>query len=447
VSPGAPQDRLDDATVAAAQTQARINVVVTLGVVCGLGALSSFGLVPAAIWPALVIGVGYVFLNVWFAYRARRRKSLKMGGMVLWGYAMVNITLGIHLLGEVGARVGPLLYFLTLIPGHDRRASGFGPFHIANAAVVAYATMRAAEVTGLAAPISYWHHPPDSAGLHLASVLCVALFLNCAALLCRQIERVLMARATALAGLNTTLTERNAQLQRLQHEFECYASGVAHDLANPLAAAMEGFAALGALLPQVDEEGQALVELTQRNMARALEMLGGLREITKTVAAEEAWVEVRMEELLASVIAEFDLRLRTDGIRLVVPRALPIVRVQRAKMVQVWRNLIGNAVKYVAGASSPEVRVGYERGPGGHEFSVTDNGVGIPIAYRERIFEPFERVPAEQTVASAGMGLGLTLVKRVVEQHGGQIDVQSEVGRGTTFHFTLPRREPLFQAA
>jgi signal transduction histidine kinase len=322
-------------TLVTIEAQGRINRKVGVLLVGGMSLLFLVGLLPRSFWPCIALGALGLVINERFFVTLRRGKPDRVAAKLMWIVPIIAFTVAIHLLGELGSRVGMLMYFLLLITGHNRRVSGFTPFQLANGALLAFAALRLAEYAGWLAPVTYWQDAAHSAALQITTVLCLGLVLNCAALMAQETERTLAARAAALVTLNRTLTERNAQLHRLQQEFESYASGVAHDLANPLAAAMEGFVALEQLSPHADGETRELASLTKRNMARALEMLDGLRAITKTVTAAEEVAEVRMEDVLGEVIAEFDLRLRKTGIRLIVPEDLPVIALQRVKMVQV----------------------------------------------------------------------------------------------------------------
>jgi signal transduction histidine kinase len=117
---------------------------------------------------------------------------------------------------------------------------------------------------------------------------------------------------------------------------------------------------------------------------------------------------------------------------------LPAVSVEAIRMQQVFQNLIGNGLKYRRPDCVPEIRITAERRQGEWLFAVSDNGVGIPEEYRTVIFDAFRRLG---TRAAPGTGLGLAICKRTVELNGGTIWVESRVGEGSTFFFTLPAKE------
>jgi signal transduction histidine kinase len=111
------------------------------------------------------------------------------------------------------------------------------------------------------------------------------------------------------------------------------------------------------------------------------------------------------------------------------------VLVDRSQLVRVFRNLVANAIKFQA-QGTPEVRISATRDGAFQCFSVTDNGIGIQPAARERLFQLFHRLNRDGQFA--GTGIGLASCRRIVEQHGGRIWVESEEGKGSTFRFTLP---------
>jgi signal transduction histidine kinase len=129
-------------------------------------------------------------------------------------------------------------------------------------------------------------------------------------------------------------------------------------------------------------------------------------------------------------------RLEARGITLQTQPNLPLVNVDKPRLIEVLQNLIDNAAKYMgAQQTNPKIEIGTLASdtPGTQTFFVRDNGMGIAPEYHERIFGLFDKLDA----ASEGTGIGLALVKRIIEFHGGRIWVESAVGQGSTFYFTL----------
>ncbi len=115
---------------------------------------------------------------------------------------------------------------------------------------------------------------------------------------------------------------------------------------------------------------------------------------------------------------------------------LPTIQAHEIRLVQLLQNLLSNAIKY-RGAEPPAIHLDAERRPGGWLFSVKDNGIGIKPEYAEQIFGIFKRLHG---ASYPGTGIGLAICERIVKSYGGQIWVQSTLGQGSTFYFTLPDR-------
>ena len=118
--------------------------------------------------------------------------------------------------------------------------------------------------------------------------------------------------------------------------------------------------------------------------------------------------------------------------------SLPTVMGDEVQLGQLFQNLIGNALKYRDSNKTPEVHVSCERDGNYWQFGVKDNGIGIDPKYSDRIFVIFQRLHTRQEYT--GTGIGLAVCKRIVDRHGGRIWVESEVDKGSTFHFTVPVR-------
>jgi light-regulated signal transduction histidine kinase (bacteriophytochrome) len=140
-------------------------------------------------------------------------------------------------------------------------------------------------------------------------------------------------------------------------------------------------------------------------------------------------------DVVQEVLRDFEFTLHESKATVNVPPDLPTVRYNRIQLGMVFRNLIANAIKF---NRSPEPRVDIEvtRSDAGYTVSVQDNGVGIERQHYDKIFVIFQRLQRSEDFR--GTGAGLTIVKKIVENHGGRIWVDSVVGEGTKFFFTIP---------
>jgi light-regulated signal transduction histidine kinase (bacteriophytochrome) len=152
---------------------------------------------------------------------------------------------------------------------------------------------------------------------------------------------------------------------------------------------------------------------------------------------ETAFQDVDLDAVVRGVVDTLHVALAERGVEVRLPRPLPRLRCDRSRVAEVFRNLISNASKYTV-AAEKWVEVGYrepEEG-GAPVFHVRDNGIGIPQRHHEAIFRIFKRLHARDEYGG-GTGAGLTIVKKIVELHGGRIWLESQPGEGTTFYFTL----------
>jgi signal transduction histidine kinase len=188
---------------------------------------------------------------------------------------------------------------------------------------------------------------------------------------------------------------------------------------------------------EVTDKQQDLLEACREDCERLEKLMSSLLDLSKIEAGEtpphlEAIKAASMIKAAVELVrqqAELkDINLTTD-----ISPDLPRVLVDRIQIERVINNLITNSIRHIK--SFGEIRVSAERRDSFVAVSVSDTGQGIPSEYLPHIFEKFVQVP---NAPSGGAGLGLAITKHLVEAHGGQISVQSEVGRGTTFTFTLP---------
>ena len=227
------------------------------------------------------------------------------------------------------------------------------------------------------------------------------------------------------------------KLDRLRNE---YVSTVAHDIASPL----------GSVLSQLQTIQRGLAgELTEKQahlISRASLRVRGIIDLSKDLldlARMENQGGPEMEEVdlgrvlsealevIASAAREKDQQVKAD-----LPLDLPSPRGSARGLLQVFTNLLSNAVRYTPNGGKVELSA--QALPGKVRVAVSDNGLGIPAEEQERIFERFYRVKNADTRSIVGTGLGLPIVKKVVEQHQGTIEVQSNPGQGSTFTVTLP---------
>jgi PAS domain S-box-containing protein len=245
------------------------------------------------------------------------------------------------------------------------------------------------------------------------------------------------------ARLNTALQNELIQRQSFIHELESknaelerFTYTVSHDLKSPLVT-ITGF--LGFLEKDALSGDQAKIKSTVDRITTAARkmqaLLNDLLELSRVGRIMNLPEHIPFEEIVKE--AEEFVRGRLDAKRaqIKLQSNLPVVFGDRARLVEVMQNLIDNAVKYADPKSIPWIEIGVkDQDKGQTTFFVRDNGIGIDPQFHERIFGLFNKLDPH----AEGTGIGLTLVKRIIEVHGGCIWVESALGKGATFYFTLP---------
>jgi NtrC-family two-component system sensor histidine kinase KinB len=245
----------------------------------------------------------------------------------------------------------------------------------------------------------------------------------------RDNEKHLIGAVTLLEDI-THLRE----IDRLKSEFIATAS---HELRTPLTSVqMSVYLLLEGAVGELTDKQQEVLEACRQDCERLDKLMRDLLDFSKIEAGENHphLAPVRARDLIATVAEELRAQVEAKGLELRVelPVELPPVMIDRTQIERVLGNLVTNAIRYTRRG---EIKISAERRDAYVAVSVCDTGNSIPAEYLPHIFDKFVQVPG---AATGGAGLGLAISKSLVEAHGGQMSVQSEVGRGTTFTFTLP---------
>jgi PAS domain S-box-containing protein len=232
------------------------------------------------------------------------------------------------------------------------------------------------------------------------------------------------------------LTELNAELKRSNEDLKRFTFMAGHDLQEPL----RTISALSELLAakyrgHLEQDAAVLLDTIRDSAARMRELLADLLAYAAATERrpEDSMSAVDLTAVLEAVARNLRTSIEETG-AVITHGSLPVLHAHAAHLVSLFQNLIGNAIKY-RGGQAPRIHISAETADGDLHFAVADNGIGIDPQYHERIFEPFSRLHGGQI---AGTGIGLAICKRVVERYGGRIWVESEIGRGSRFLFTLP---------
>ncbi len=187
---------------------------------------------------------------------------------------------------------------------------------------------------------------------------------------------------------------------------------------------------------ELDEKGRKLLERVVAGADKMAFLINEILKLARVGRSELEFVQVDMEKMLKDVTAEVVSSLKAIDAKITIG-SCPELSGDKTLVGQVFSNLIGNAVKYSAKSVSPEVFI--EGKADGDEiiYSIQDNGIGIDVNYHDKVFELFKRM--ENVKDYDGTGVGLAIVKRIVEKHNGRIWFESELEKGTTFYVAFKK--------
>jgi signal transduction histidine kinase len=277
------------------------------------------------------------------------------------------------------------------------------------------------------------------------SLLMLQVFMGTLAVMALAVAATVSDRREAQRGLRRLnldleqrVAERTTALARSNAELERFAHLASHDLQEPISM-VSRFSRLLARRYQgrLDAAADEYIALAVDGAERMQQMIEGILALSRVGRAPTPFAPVDCEFVLARTLEALGPRLAESGGR-VVHDPLPVVRGDAVQIGQLFQNLVGNALKF-QGGRAPEVQLFAVREGDRWLLSVADNGIGIVPEHFATIFEMLQRLHTREEYPGTGMGLAIS--KRIVERHGGRIWVESEVGRGSTFRFTLPAED------
>lgn len=251
-----------------------------------------------------------------------------------------------------------------------------------------------------------------------------------AALILRNdIKEIILARFNELKKLND-------ELQRSYQELESFSYSVSHDLRSPLRG-IDGFAniLLEDYADKLDSYGIEVIHTIVKGVAKMNTFINDTLTLSRLSEARLSLVEVKVDQVIRETLAEKSELAAVPVEVIYLDEILPI-QGDLVMIRQLFDNLLGNAIKYSAPKGKSLLQISCKKTEQFIIYGIADNGIGFNMAYKEKIFEVFSRLVGEEEFS--GTGIGLSIVKRIVERHKGYVDVESEEGAGTSFFVHLP---------
>jgi signal transduction histidine kinase len=233
------------------------------------------------------------------------------------------------------------------------------------------------------------------------------------------------------------LHEYYSRLKRSNEDLEQFAYAASHDLQEPL----RTISTFSQLLSRrygssLDSDAQEYLAYLVDASARMRELVAGVLDYSRLASSGDQQQEVVESEEIVNIVVQNLHTIIEQAHATVTHEKLPPVLGSRLQLIQLFQNLIGNAIKYSRQDMPPGIHISAREHNGMYQFCCEDNGVGIDSKYHVHVFGMFKQLERGN---KGGVGMGLAISKRIVERHGGTISVVSAVGKGSRFYFTLPR--------
>ena len=267
----------------------------------------------------------------------------------------------------------------------------------------------------------------------------------------KKIENIMKQRTDRLTNINKILNVEIGDYEKAEiklenlieklknsnKELEQFAYVASHDLREPLRM-ITSFLELLKMRYENDLDGEAneFIDYAVDGAQRMDVMIKDLLDYSRISSQERKFEYLKSEEILNTVLINLKSTIKDNSVN-IIHDPLPLIYANNQQMVQLFQNLIGNAIKY-RGKENPEIQISYEDVDDEYIFSIKDNGIGIDEKHLKKIFNIFHRLLTSEEYE--GTGIGLAISEKILEKHRGKIWAESETGKGTIFHFTIPNQ-------
>ncbi len=401
--------------------------------------------------PGAVVVAGACAANIAYWYVGRMRGFPLRDFFVHWTVDLIGISMLIYSMGGLDVAFGPFIYSMIVITSATF-TSRTGGYIVAGGATLCLIAMSALIRFGIVPfPARVWAHHFSAAG-EITLIIGAIIFFFMNAYLAGTLSDQLKEAKAQIEEQNKSLEQRvrertrelearTHQLEERKDELEEMVHIMTHDLQNVAVASTETTRKLVELDgAQFSPRGTRYAERLLRDCRLMSKMLRDLLEAAMASEVAERREIVSVDSVVREAVARAHGIVEGKGIEVVVGE-LPPVEAEQQKIYHVFENLLSNACKYVGDKPEPRIEVGGTETPTSVDYYVRDNGVGIESSQLNRIFQMYHRAP-DQMVAGQiqqGHGIGLAVVKRIVQRYGGRIWVESKPGEGATFHLSFPR--------
>lgn len=236
------------------------------------------------------------------------------------------------------------------------------------------------------------------------------------------------------------VSKQKEDLEKVNLELDSFVYTASHDLRAPL----RGISSFATFLyddykDKIDDDGKGYIEEIRKGAERLSRLIDDLLTLSRITRIKNPFEDVVVTELVRSILERIEFDVKSTKVDLVIQEDLPVIRCDRIKLEEVFLNLINNAIKFSSKNTEklPRVEVGYKMDEEFHQFFVRDNGIGIAPEHHQQVFEMFKRLHSNREYE--GTGAGLSIVKRVIDDHKGKVWIESVLGEGATFWFSISK--------
>lgn len=236
--------------------------------------------------------------------------------------------------------------------------------------------------------------------------------------------------------MEVKVKQRTSQLEAANKELESFSYSVSHDLRAPLRA-IDGFSRIlqDDYGDRLDKEGNRYLKIVRDNAKRMGELIDDLLNLSRLNRKEISRRPILLNNLIQQILKDFESDIKSRQVELIVAN-LPNCHADISLLTQVWINLLSNAIKYTNKTEKARIEIGCQLINDENIYFIRDNGAGFDMQYADKLFGVFQRMHLDHEFE--GTGIGLAIVQRLVQRHGGKIWADAAIDQGATFYFTIP---------